>query len=102
MLMTLKVANELDILRGKWKKYFEKYSQDSQKIQSELEDENAPQYAYDEETEAANETEDDIDGSKKILKTKLMEWDAIKERDMLDDMDRSEKEKLGDLDRIQR
>jgi hypothetical protein len=55
-IMTLKAANELDVLRGRLRKYSEKYTEDSLKIQAELQTANAQQDFYDKESEAVKET----------------------------------------------
>jgi hypothetical protein len=52
LLMTLKAANELDVLRGRLKKYFEKFAEESLKIQMELDNANTPHDIYDKESEA--------------------------------------------------
>ena len=54
--MTLKAANELDVLRGRLRKYSEKYTEDFLKIPAELQTADAQQDAYDKESEAVKET----------------------------------------------
>jgi hypothetical protein len=97
--MTLKTANELDVLRTRLKKYFDTYTEDSLKIQKELDDADAPKKDCEIESEAVRETEEEIGAVKMILKTKLAEWDVIKEREKQDDLDRREKQRLDDWDR---
>jgi hypothetical protein len=64
--VTLKAATELDKARGKLKKLFEKYTEDSLKIQKELDDADAPQEFYYKESEAVRQTEEEVDTAKAI------------------------------------
>ena len=93
-IMTLKKANELDSARWKLKRFFEKYREDSEKIQKELDDVDARQESYDKETEAVRKTEEEVDIAKVILKTKLTEWEHMREQKRLDDLAKREKEKV--------
>ena len=69
--MTLKEATERDNARGKLKKLSVKYTEDSIKIQKELDDADAPQEFYDREAEAVRQTEEEINAAKVILKIKV-------------------------------
>ena len=92
-LMTQNDANKLDDLRSRLKSHFEKYKEFSTQIQQELDDADAPQEDYDAEAETVRLTEEEVGAAKAILKTKLAEWDAIKENFRLEDLARREKEK---------
>jgi hypothetical protein len=96
-IMTLKIANELDGARGKLKRFFEKYMKDSQKIQKELDDVDAPQESYVKETEAVTQTEEERDIAKVILKTKLTEWEDMREQKRMDDSAKRETEKEEEI-----
>jgi hypothetical protein len=98
-LMTQKRANELDDLRSRLKNYFEKYKEYSTQIQQELDDADAPQEDYDAEAETVRLTEEDVGAAKIILKTKIAEWDAIKDKEKQEDWDKKEKLRLDDLAR---
>ena len=91
-LMTQNDANKLDDSRSRLKNHFEKYKELSNQIQQELDDADAPQEDYDAEAETVRLTEEEVGAAKAILKTKLAEWDAIKENLRLDDLARRKKE----------
>ena len=92
-LMTQNEANKLDDLRSRLKNYFEKYKEYSTQIQQELDDADAPQKDYDAEAETVRLTEEEVGAAKTILKTKIAEWDAIKEKLRLDELARREKKR---------
>jgi hypothetical protein len=97
-LMAQKKADELDGLRTRPKNYFSKYTEESIKIQQELDDADAPQEDYENEAETVRLTEEEVGAAKIILKTKIAEWDEVKRKEKQDELDRKEKERLDDLD----
>ncbi len=98
-LMTQTKADELVELRSRLKNYFEKYTEHSIQIQKELDDADASQEDYDTEAETVRRTEEEVGAGKIILKTKIAEWVATKEKEKQEDWDRKEKLRLDDLAR---
>jgi hypothetical protein len=76
--MTLKTSNELEDLKLDLKETFGKFQQLSLKIQEDLNTMDAPQEDYETEEDYCRNVKDEINAARVILKTKQMEWDAIK------------------------
>ena len=87
--MTQEKADELDGLRSRLKNYFEKYKEFSTQIQQELDDADAPQEDYDAEAETFRLTEEEVGAAKIIARTKIAEWDAIKDKEKQEDWDKT-------------
>jgi hypothetical protein len=51
---------------------------------------------------APYKTEEEVDAAKVIIKTKLAEWDDIREKEIQEDWDRKEKLRLDDLAKRER
>ncbi len=76
--MTLQTSNELEDLKRDLKETYEKFQQLSLKIQEDLNTMDAPQEDYETEEEYCRNVKDEISAARVILKTKQMEWEAIK------------------------
>ncbi len=98
--MTLRAANELEALKQNLKKYYETFQQHSVTIQGELDEDNAAQKDYDEETDCCIKTEEEVHAARTTLKTKLMEWEIIRRDEELDKA--VKREQLRDKERDDR
>ena len=102
-LMTQETSIEIKTLGEELKELHQAYYTLWLKIQKEMDrDDSTPDEEYDKEREEEFQVDYGLMTPEVIVKTKLREWDDIKEKERLDDLYRKEKERLDDLHRRER
>ena len=93
-LMTQEASIEIKTLGEELKELHQVYYTLWLKIQKEMDrDDSTPDEEYDKEREEEYQVDWGLMKPRVIVKTKLMEWDDIKEKERLDDLHRREREK---------
>ena len=93
-LMTQETSIEIKTLGEELKELHQAYYTLWLKIQKEMDrDDSTPDEEYDKEREEEYQVDWGLMKPRVIVKTKLMEWDDIREKERLDDLHRREREK---------
>ena len=93
-LMTQETSIEIKTLGEELKELHQAYYTLWVKIQKEMDrDDSTPDEEYDKEREEEYQVDWGLMKPRVIVKTKLMEWDDIREKERLDDLHRREREK---------
>ena len=102
-LMTQETSIEIKTLGEELKELHQAYYSLWSKIQKEMDrDDSTPDGEYDKEREEEFQVDCGLMEPRVIVKTKLMEWDDIREKEKQNELDRKEKERLDDLHRRER